>query len=55
MEAAGGLLLRPVTQQPSLVERNGFLVHMGEISPAFDWQQLSDDLERERLRDILCQ
>jgi AbrB family looped-hinge helix DNA binding protein len=55
MEASGGLLLRPVTQRPSLVERNGFLVHTGEISPAFDWQQLSEDLEQERLRDILGQ
>jgi len=55
MEASGGLLLRPVTQRPSLVERSGFLVHTGEIIPAFDWQQLSDDLEQERARDMLGQ
>jgi AbrB family looped-hinge helix DNA binding protein len=55
VEASGGLLLRPITQGPSLVERRGFLVHTGEISPAFDWQQLSDDLAQERVRDILGQ
>ncbi len=52
-EAAEGLLLRPITERPSLVERDGFLVHTGQPTRAFDWQQLSDDLEQERLRDIL--
>jgi AbrB family looped-hinge helix DNA binding protein len=52
-EAAEGLLLRPVTERPSLVERNGFLVHTGQATHTFDWQQLSTDLEEERLRDIL--
>ncbi len=53
MDAAEGLLLRPVTERPSLVERDGFLVHTGQATRAFDWQQLSRDLEEERLRDIL--
>jgi AbrB family looped-hinge helix DNA binding protein len=52
-EAPGGLLLRPITQRPSLVEQNGFLVHTGQVSPAFDWQELSEDLEQERARQIL--
>jgi len=54
-EAAEGVLLRPITQQPSLVKRNGFLVHTGRANRAFDWQQLFDDLEQERLRDIFGQ
>lgn len=54
-EAAEGLLLRPVTEHPSLVERNGFLVHTGQATRAFDWQQLSRDLEEDRLGDILGQ
>jgi len=54
-EAAEGVLLRPITQRPSLVKRNGFLVHTGQPNRAFDWQQLSDDLEQERLRDIFGQ
>jgi AbrB family looped-hinge helix DNA binding protein len=52
-EAAEGLVLRPVTERPSLVVRDGFLVHTGQAMHAFDWRQISDDLEQERLRDIL--
>jgi hypothetical protein len=42
-----------VKQRPSLVERNGFLVHTGEATRPIDWEDLTDDLERERLKDIL--
>jgi AbrB family looped-hinge helix DNA binding protein len=52
-EAAEGLLLRPITQRPSLVERDGFLVHTGQATQTLDWQQLSRDLEQERMKDIL--
>ena len=52
-EAAEGVLLRPITQRPSLVERDGFLVHTGQPTRAFDWQQFSEDLEQERLKGIL--
>jgi AbrB family looped-hinge helix DNA binding protein len=54
-EAAEGVLLRPLTRRPSLVDRDGFLVHTGQATRAFDWQELSEDLEQERLRDILGQ
>jgi AbrB family looped-hinge helix DNA binding protein len=54
-EAAEGVLLRPIARQPSLIERDGFLVHTGQTSRAFDWLQLTDDLHQERLRDILGQ
>jgi AbrB family looped-hinge helix DNA binding protein len=54
-EAAEGVLLRPITRRPSLVERDGFLVHTGQPTHAIDWQHLFDDLEQERLRDILGQ
>jgi bifunctional DNA-binding transcriptional regulator/antitoxin component of YhaV-PrlF toxin-antitoxin module len=54
-EAAEGVLLRPITRRPSLVESSALLVHTGQTTRAFDWRQLSDDLERERLRDILGQ
>jgi AbrB family looped-hinge helix DNA binding protein len=54
-EAGEGLLLLPLRHRPSLVERNGFLVHTGEPTRTLDWDQLSGDLEQERLRDILGQ
>jgi AbrB family looped-hinge helix DNA binding protein len=52
-EVGEGVLLRPITQRPSLVERDGFLVHTGEADRGLDWQQLFEDVEQERLRDIL--
>jgi AbrB family looped-hinge helix DNA binding protein len=50
--AGEGLLLRPITHRPSLVERNGFLAHTGQPGRRLDWQQLSDELEDERVTDI---
>lgn len=52
-EAAEGLLLRAIARRPSLVERDGFLVHTGQAIHPFDWQDLREDAEQERLRDIL--
>jgi len=54
-EAGDGVLLRPLKERPSLVEQDGFLVHTGQATRAFDWRALFDDLEQERLRDILGQ
>jgi AbrB family looped-hinge helix DNA binding protein len=54
-EVAGGLLLRPVTQRRALVEEDGFLVHTGEATRPFSWEDLSEDLEKERLRTFLGQ
>ena len=55
IEAPDGVLLRPITRRPSLVERKGFLVHTGQATGTFDWRELSEDLEQERLKDILGQ
>jgi AbrB family looped-hinge helix DNA binding protein len=52
-ESGEGLLLRPVTERPSLVERDGVLVHTGQPIRALDWDHLRDDLEQERVRVIL--
>ena len=52
-ESPEGLLLRPITQRPSLVERDGFLIHTGQAAVSVDWQRLFHDLEDERLKDIL--
>jgi len=45
----------PHPRRPALVERDGFLVHNRQATRGFDWQELVDDLEQERLRDILGQ
>ena len=36
-EAAEGLLLKPVSSRPSLVKRNGLLVHTGVAPRGFNW------------------
>jgi len=40
-------------QQPSMVEHSGFLVHTGQVTSPGDWQRFLEDLEQERLHDIL--
>ena len=52
-EAAEGILLRPIQKRPSVVERHRFLVHVGQATHSFNWRELFDDVEQERLRDIL--
>jgi bifunctional DNA-binding transcriptional regulator/antitoxin component of YhaV-PrlF toxin-antitoxin module len=51
--AADGVLLRTVKQEPSLIERDGFLVHTGKAGRDFNWEQLRDDLQQERAAEIL--
>ncbi len=53
-EAAEGLLLKPVILRPSLVKRNGLLVHTGVAPRGFSWkwEDISEDLGQERLREI---
>lgn len=52
-ESAEGVLLQPITRRASLVEQDGLLVHTGRLARDFDWRQVFDDLEEERLRQIL--
>ena len=51
-ETAEGLLLRRISQKPSLVEQHGILVHLGKPPKNFDWQEILEDERAERTRDI---
>lgn len=51
-ESAGDLVLHPVSSHPSVVERDGFLVHTGRPMNSFDWQRFTEDLDLERVRGI---
>ena len=51
-ESSEGILLRPIIHRPSLVRKNGILVHTGKAPQGFNWERLSEDLEDERMRDI---
>jgi AbrB family looped-hinge helix DNA binding protein len=51
-EAPGEIILRPVQQQPSLVKRDGVLIHRGKLPKGYDWNRLVEDDREERLRKL---
>ena len=51
-ESPDGLLIRRAAQRPSLVLQDGMLVHTGRAPRDFDWDQLAQDLERDRGNDL---
>lgn len=51
-ESSEGVLLRPITRRPSLVKKDGILVHTGKAPRGFDWERLNGELEQERMKDI---
>ncbi len=52
-ESADGILLRPVAHRPSLLKKNGVLVHTGKAPRGFDWERLTESVEDERMKDIV--
>ena len=51
-ETAEGLLLRRISQRPSLIEQNGILVHIGKPPKNFDWERIVEDEREERTREV---
>jgi AbrB family looped-hinge helix DNA binding protein len=51
-ESSQGLVLRPVGQGPSLVQKNGIWVHLGKASHDFAWDRIVEDLRDERMKDL---
>jgi AbrB family looped-hinge helix DNA binding protein len=51
-ERPEGLLLKPVDQRPSMVQRNGIWVHLGRLPKGFDWETLVDDARDDRIKDL---
>jgi AbrB family looped-hinge helix DNA binding protein len=52
-ELPQGLFLRSAGQGPSMVRRNGLLVHLGKAPKGFRWNRMIDEMRDERCRDIL--
>ena len=50
-ERADGILLRPVEQRVPLTQREGLLIHCGEVPPGFDWDRFIEDQREERIQD----
>ena len=53
IDKAGRIVLpKPVRQRPSLVNRDGLLVHRGTLPKAYDWSRLIEDDRDERMRRL---
>jgi AbrB family looped-hinge helix DNA binding protein len=50
-ESPEGILLRPVGQAASMVQKNGIWVHLGRAPRGFDWSRAVDDAREERIKD----
>ncbi len=50
-ERPEGVILRPVEQQPSMVQKKGIWVHLGKTPRGFDWDTVVDAFRDERLKD----
>jgi bifunctional DNA-binding transcriptional regulator/antitoxin component of YhaV-PrlF toxin-antitoxin module len=53
VEKPGGLLLRLVEQQPSMVQVDGLWVHRGAAAPGANWERVLDDVRDERIQSVL--
>jgi AbrB family looped-hinge helix DNA binding protein len=51
-ESAEGLMLKPVTKRPSLVQEGRFLVHTGKLPPGYDIVNAIRDDREERMRKL---
>jgi AbrB family looped-hinge helix DNA binding protein len=51
-ETAGGIVLRPAEQKPSMIKKQGLWVHTGKVAPGFDIVQAIRDDREERIRKL---
>jgi AbrB family looped-hinge helix DNA binding protein len=51
-ERPEGVVLRPVRQKPSMVQKDGIWVHMGKLPRGFNWDQIVEDARDERIKDV---
>ena len=53
VEQPGGVLLRLVSQQPSMVQVDGLWIHQGAAEPGASWERVVDDLREERTQNVV--
>ena len=53
VEQPGGVLLRPVEQQPSMAQVDGLWVHRGEAESGANWERVLDGAREERIQSVL--
>ena len=54
-EGTSSFVLRPLTQSPAIVLRDGLLVYVGEVPRSVRQADLVDDLREERLDEVAGQ
>ena len=53
IEQAGGVLLRPMKQRPSMIQIDGLWVHQGVAQPGANWDRVVQDVREERIESVL--
>ncbi|HLI30691.1 MAG TPA: AbrB/MazE/SpoVT family DNA-binding domain-containing protein [Terriglobia bacterium] len=53
VEQLGGVLLRPVEQQPSMIQVDGLWVHRGTAEPGAHWGGVLEEVREERIQSVL--
>jgi AbrB family looped-hinge helix DNA binding protein len=53
LEQAGGVLLRPVDQRPSMIKVEGLWVHHGVAQSGANWDRVVQDVREERIESVL--
>ena len=53
LEQAGGVLLRPVEQRPSMTKIDRLWVHHGVAQPHAKWDRVVQDVREERVESVL--
>lgn len=53
VEQADGVLLRPVSQRPSMVQVDGLWIHQGTADPDANWDRVVEDVREERAESLL--
>jgi hypothetical protein len=53
VEQSGGVLLRPLWEQPSMVQVNGLWVLRGTTEPGASRKRALDDVREERIHTVL--
>jgi AbrB family looped-hinge helix DNA binding protein len=51
-ESGEGILLTPARQQPSLIRRNGLLIHCGKLPKGYEWDRLVDEDREGRFKKL---
>ena len=51
-EAETGILLTPIQEKPSLIRRNGLLIHTGKLPKGYRWDEILDHDREERIRKL---